>query len=147
MGISVIMVVVVSVAIIQRSNILQLVHAATLWAALNWTVARCGQPDDIVGVDWVTRTANILLVAIGLDSNGILESSCPTQPAVRSVDWPYGAIRRAYPCAKRLVASCRRHRCPASFPRFPIARDRWPGRDRWEWFQVYHPVAEDLGSP
>lgn len=55
-------VIVVSVTIVLRSNVLQLVHAAAFWAALNWAVARCGQPDDIVGVNGETGAAEVLLV-------------------------------------------------------------------------------------
>jgi hypothetical protein len=131
--------IVMTVAIILRSNIFQLVDAATLWTTLNRAVARCCQPDDIVRVDWETSAAEVLLVTKRLDGDRVVESSCSMSPSVRAMDLPYDVHdESAYPCAMRPMASCRRRRCPAFCPKFPIARDRWPGRDRWGWFLVYH---------
>lgn len=79
-SICVVAVVVVTVTVILRSNVLELVYAAALWASLNWAVAGSRQPDDIVGVNRETGAAEVLLVAEGLDSDGVVESSCTKQP-------------------------------------------------------------------
>lgn len=73
--------VIVSMAVILWSNVLHLVHTAALWAALDRALAGSGEPDDNVRVDGVTGAAEVLLVAEGLDSDGILECS-------------YSAVRR-----------------------------------------------------
>lgn len=78
-----VIVVVMAVAIVLRSNVLQLVDAATLWAALNWAVARCCQPNNVVRVNRVTSAAEVLLVAKRLDKNRVLKSSCTTHSTVK----------------------------------------------------------------
>lgn len=67
--------VIVTVSIILWSNVLHLVHATALWAALNRAFARGRKPDDNVRVDWVTSAAEVLLVTERLDSDGVLKGS------------------------------------------------------------------------
>ena len=66
-------VVAVSVAIVLRSDVLHLVDAAALGAALDGAVARRGEPDDGVRVDGVAGAAEVLLVAKRLDDDGVVE--------------------------------------------------------------------------
>ena len=69
----VVTVIVVAVAIILWANVLHLVHASALWAALNGSIAGCCEPDDNVGVYWISGAAEILLVTEGLDGDGVFE--------------------------------------------------------------------------
>ena len=68
-------VVVVSVTIVLRTDVFHLVYTAALGAALDGTIAGGGQPDDVVGVDWVAGAAEVLLIAKGLDNDGVVERS------------------------------------------------------------------------
>lgn len=79
-------VVVVAVAIVLGTDVFHLVDTATLGAALNGAVTRGGQPDDVVGVDGVAGAAEVLLVAKGLDDNGVVDGSCVQQCAISSRD-------------------------------------------------------------
>jgi hypothetical protein len=135
--------VVVSMSIILWSNVLHLVHTTALRAALDRAFAGGSEPNDNVRVDGVSGAANVLLVTEGLDSDGVLECSCV---AVRSRSRRRDRVTSTevcttYPFGKRPMASCRRHRFPASFREFRDARDRWPARDRWGWYRAYHPEA------
>ena len=67
--------VIVSVAIVLWANILELVDTTTFWAALDWALTGCHEPDNNVGVCWATGAAHVLLVAEGLDLDWVLERS------------------------------------------------------------------------
>lgn len=66
-------VVVVTVSIILWTNVLHLVHASALWAALDGSVAGGCEPDNDVGVYWISGAADVLLVAEGLDDDWVFE--------------------------------------------------------------------------
>jgi len=75
----VVLAVTVSIVVcIRWSNIFHLVHASALRAALNRSVARGRQPDNDVGVRWVTCAAEVLLVTEGLDHDWVVECSFST---------------------------------------------------------------------
>lgn len=59
-----------------RADVLELVHAAALRAALDGAVARGGQPDHHVAVGGRARAAEVLLVAEGLDDDRVVEGAC-----------------------------------------------------------------------
>jgi len=65
--------VLVVVARVLWSDVLELVSGAALRAALDGAVAGCRQPDHVVGVDWVTSAAEVLLVAVALDYDRVVE--------------------------------------------------------------------------
>lgn len=66
-------IVTVAMAIIGRADILELVYGTALWATLDGSVAGNGQPDNDVGVSRAAGAANVLLVAVRLDSDRVLE--------------------------------------------------------------------------
>lgn len=94
-----VVVVVVTVAVILRTDVIHLVDTTALGAALDGAVARAGEPDDIVGVGRVAGAAEVLLVAKGLDDNGVVEGSFWMPVSVRSscVLLLYSLVCVAYP--------------------------------------------------
>jgi hypothetical protein len=66
-------VVAMGVWVVLRPDILHLQHVAALGAALDGSVPRHGQPDGDVGVGGEAGTAGVLLVAKGLDDDGVVE--------------------------------------------------------------------------
>jgi len=73
MAVVAVIAVLVVVATVLWSDVLELVSGAAFGAALDGAVARCGQPDDVVRVDWVAGAAEVLLVAVGLDYDWVVE--------------------------------------------------------------------------
>jgi hypothetical protein len=69
-------VVAVAVAVVLGADVLHLVDGAALGAALDGAVARGGEPDDNVRVGGVAGAALVLLVAEGLDDDGVVQRSC-----------------------------------------------------------------------
>lgn len=61
--------------IVLGTDVIHLVDATALWAALDGTIARGGQPDNIVSVDREASAAEVLLVTERLDNNGVVERS------------------------------------------------------------------------
>ena len=112
-----------------RTDILELVDASALRAALDRSVARAGQPDNDVGVDGAAGAAEVLLVTEGLDYDGVVEGACPQEyrsACVSSND----PARCLYLACLNLEASCQRCRRPASFRGFQVVQDRSLARDR-----------------
>ena len=70
-----IMTVAVTMAIILRADVFQLVHAPALRATLDRAITRRCQPDHHVRVGGASRAAQVLLVAKGFDRNGIREGA------------------------------------------------------------------------
>lgn len=70
------MAMVVPVAVVHRADILHLVDGAALRAALDGAVARGGEPEDDVRVGGAAGAADVLLVAEGLDDDGVREGAC-----------------------------------------------------------------------
>jgi hypothetical protein len=71
----VVAVMLVSMGVLLRSNILQLDDITTLAAALNGTITRYRQPDDLVRVCGVSSATGVLLVTSALDNDGIVKGS------------------------------------------------------------------------
>lgn len=67
----------VAVVALLRADVVHLVDGAALGAALDGAVARAGQPDDDVGVGRVAGAAKVLLVAEGLDGDGVVDGALP----------------------------------------------------------------------
>lgn len=61
---------------IRGSDVVELVHASTFWAALNGTVAGSGEPDHDVRICGTASAAEILFVAEGLDDDWVVKGSC-----------------------------------------------------------------------
>ena len=59
--------------IIRRPHILHLIHTATNGTALDRPFAIHAQPESKVGIDRVARAAGELLVAEGVDGDGVVE--------------------------------------------------------------------------
>jgi hypothetical protein len=74
--VDVVAVVAVAVAVVLGTNVLHLVDGAALGAALDGAVARGGEPDDNVRVGRVAGAALVLLVAEGLDDDGVVHRAC-----------------------------------------------------------------------
>jgi hypothetical protein len=74
--VDVVAVVAVAVAVVLGADVLHLVDGAALGAALDGAVARGGEPDDNVRVGGVAGAALVLLVAEGLDDDGVVQRSC-----------------------------------------------------------------------
>jgi len=74
-GVAVVAVVAVLVVVarVLGSDVLELVSGAALRAALDRAVAGCRQPDDVVRVDWVAGAAEVLLVAVAPDYDWVVE--------------------------------------------------------------------------
>ena len=69
-------IVAVSMTIILRTNVLQLVHTTALWAALNGAIARCYEPNNNVRVSRASGAANVLLITKRLHGDGVVERAC-----------------------------------------------------------------------
>lgn len=69
-------VVVVVVVAVLGTDVLHLVDGTALGATLDGAVAGGGEPDDNVGVGGVAGAAKVLLVAEGLDGDGVVERAC-----------------------------------------------------------------------
>lgn len=69
-------VVVVVVVAVLGADVLHLVDGTALGATLDGAVAGGGEPDDNVRVGRVAGAANVLLIAEGLDGDGVVERSC-----------------------------------------------------------------------
>lgn len=67
---------VVVVVRVLGTNVVHLVDTTALGAALDGAVAGAGEPDDVVGVGRVAGATEVLLVAVRLDNNGVVEGSC-----------------------------------------------------------------------
>ena len=80
-------VVVVVVVAVLGTDVLHLVDGTALGATLDGAVAGGGEPDDNVRVGRVAGAANVLLIAEGLDGDGVVERSCVllAQPFPRHV--------------------------------------------------------------
>jgi hypothetical protein len=95
-------VVVVGVGILLRTDVLHLQDVTTLWAALNWAVARhlyfrlnslhmveksitertYSEPDGNVGISGVASAASVLFFAERLDDNRVIERACISSSAI-----------------------------------------------------------------
>ena len=69
-------VVVVVVVAVLGTDVLHLVDGTALGATLDGAVAGGGEPDDNVRVGRVAGAAKVLLVAEGLDGDGVVERAC-----------------------------------------------------------------------
>ena len=69
-------VVVVVVVAVLGADVLHLVDGTALGATLDGAVAGGGEPDDNVRVGRVAGAAKVLLVAEGLDGDGVVERAC-----------------------------------------------------------------------
>ena len=58
-----------------RANVVKLVDAAALWAALDRPVAGGGEPDDVVRVRRAASAANVLLVTERTHDNRVVEGT------------------------------------------------------------------------
>jgi hypothetical protein len=74
--VDVVAVVAVAVAVVLGADVLHLVDGAALGAALDGAVARGGEPDDNVRVGGVAGATLVLLVAVGLDDDGVVQRAC-----------------------------------------------------------------------
>ena len=136
--------------VIRRANIVHLVRRATFHAAGNGfltceldlvsfddttrleILVTYSDPKHIVGVDGESGAAAVLLVAGGVDHNGILERAYNS--ISRQATFIPIALSTQYPSRSRGVvtyrdgwhpeASCRRYQCPASFLGFRDAPDQ-----------------------
>ena len=63
----------VAVRVLLGADVVQLVCRAALGAALDRAVARGREPDDVVGVCWEARAADVLLIAEGLHHDWVVE--------------------------------------------------------------------------
>ena len=79
--------VVTVVVVVGGTNVLHLVDGTALGATLDGAVAGGGEPDDNVRVGRVAGAADVLLIAEGLDGDGVVERSCVllAQPFPRHV--------------------------------------------------------------
>ena len=147
-------VVVVVVVAVLGADVLHLVDGTALGATLDGAVAGGGEPDDNVRVGRVAGAANVLLVAEGLDGDGVVERSCvllaqlfPSHVGSEPRIVLGGALRHlllpgqthsfvlhppicTYPSCWHQAGSCRRYQHPASFQEFRDVRDQWLVRDR-----------------
>lgn len=143
-------VVVMRVWVIRRANVMHLVRRAAFHAAGNGfltceldlvsldgivrldIVVTYGDPKHIVGVGGESGAAAVLLVASGVDHNGVLERACNSISRratfiinARSTQCPNCSTRGVtYQDGWHPEASCRRYQCPASFLEFRDAPDR-----------------------
>jgi hypothetical protein len=69
-------VVAVSVGIIRRADIVHLVRGSALHATSLGLLARKRDPEDVVRVDRVAGAADVLLVAGGVDDDGVVWRAC-----------------------------------------------------------------------
>ena len=69
-------VVVVAVGVFLGTDVVHLVDGTALGATLDGAVAGGGEPDDNVRVGRVAGAAKVLLVAEGLDGDGVVERAC-----------------------------------------------------------------------
>jgi hypothetical protein len=144
------MVVVMRVWVIWRANVMHLVRRAAFHAAGNGfltceldlvsldcivrldVVVTHSYPNHIVGVDGESGAAAVLLIAGGVDHNGVLERACSS--ISRRATFIPNALSTQCPNCSRIVvtyrdgwhpeASCRRYQCPASFLEFRDAPNR-----------------------
>lgn len=94
-GIRLLTVVVVTVGISLRSEVVHLVDGTALGAALNRAVLRDGEPDGVVGVHRDTSASKVLLLAVGLNGDGIgnrswVIKSAPRSQSLLTVQFPGG---------------------------------------------------------
>lgn len=75
-GHTVVMTVIVGVWVVGRADIVHLVRRAALHAARHGLLAAQSDPDDVVRVSRAASAANVLLLASGVDDDGVLEGSC-----------------------------------------------------------------------
>lgn len=99
-------VVVVVVVAVLGADVLHLVDGTALGATLDGAVAGGGEPDDNVRVGRVAGAAKVLLVAEGLDSDGVVERACvmlvqlfPSHVGSESRIVPGAALRRLLQCS------------------------------------------------
>lgn len=71
----VVAVMLVSMGVLIRSNILELDDITTLAAALDRTITRYRQPDSVVRVSGVSSATGVLLVTSALDNDGVVKGS------------------------------------------------------------------------
>jgi len=69
--------VIVCVWVFCRSQVVHLVHTATLWATLNGALARSSEPNGNVGISRGTGTTTVLFISKGFDHNGVIERAFP----------------------------------------------------------------------
>jgi hypothetical protein len=105
-------VVVVTVRVICRANVVHLVGGSALHATRLGLLASKGDPEDTVRVDRETGAADVLLVASGVDNNGVFWGAYPS-----SVPCSSGA--KNYNIPRRLASSglMSKMSTPCIFPR------------------------------
>lgn len=74
-GFAVVMVL-VSMGVLLGANIIHLVDASALGAALNGAALADGEPDGGVGVGGVASASEVALFTEGLDGDGVVEGAC-----------------------------------------------------------------------
>lgn len=78
------MMVVVSMVIVLGPDVVHLVRGSALHAASLWLLARERDPDHVVGVDREAGAADVLLVAGGVDDDGVFWRACFLSTSVTS---------------------------------------------------------------
>ena len=74
--VQVVVVIVVAVSVVCRTNVLHLVDGSTLHAARLGLLAGKSDPEHVVRVGGKTSATNVLLVTSGVDGDGVLHRAC-----------------------------------------------------------------------
>jgi hypothetical protein len=115
-------VVVMTVWVIFRANVVHLVGGSALHAARLGLLTGKSDPENVVRIGGEAGATDVLLVASGVDNNGVLWGTCTYLVFCLSNTILQTCL--TYPGGWRPMVSCQRYRHPASFRESRDARDR-----------------------